>query len=1734
MGVVRRDHRPSSTDSTPTRAQGDATGFRIPTLSLPRGGGAIRGIGEKFAANPVTGTGALSIPISTSRGRSDFGPHLSVSYDSGAGNGLFGFGWHLALPAITRKTDRGLPKYQDAAESDTFILSGTEDLVAALEQTTSGWIRRTPAARTLHGTSYLVHAYQPRIEGLFSRIERWTNPADSKDTFWRSISRDNVTTWYGKTSESRIADPADTSRVFSWLICESYDDKGNAIVYEYKRESGKGINAGRAHERNRTAETGTPDVRSANLYPKRIRYGNRSPYLPNLNAPIAVPLPASWCFETVFDYGDHDASAPRPDEPGREWAARPDPFSSYRSTFELRTYRRCRRVLMFHHFPGDADVRNDCLVRSTDFAYAQDVAPAGATPPLFSFLVSVTQTGYQRDGVGYRAESMPPVEFEYTKPTLDETVHEVESESLENLPAGLAGGLYQWVDLDGEGLSGVLIEQGGGWHYKRNVSPTAGEGDSKLPVPARFGPIHAIGATPSLANLAGGQQQLLDLSGSGQLALVEFQGSTPGFFERTTARDWAAFQPFASLPVLDWNNPNLKFIDLTGDGFADILITEQEACSWHASLAKDGFAAVQRVRHALDEEKGPRLVLADGTESIFLADLSGDGLADLVRIRNGEVCYWPNLGYCRFGPKVTMDDAPCFDAPDRFDGRRLRLADIDGSGTTDIIYLAADAVHLYFNLSGNAWSPRQSLTTGPGFDPTMTVGVLDLLGNGTACLTWSVARPGEDRRAIRYIDLLGGQKPHLLVKVANNLGAETRIHYAPSTRFYLQDERDGRPWVTRLPFPVHCVEKVVVTDKWRKTSFSSTYSYHHGYFDGVERDFRGFGRVEQIDSESYGTFLEGNAASPYITSDKTLYQPPVKTVTWYHTGALLDRERILSQFEDEYFKTALFHENVLPQPDLVAEDVDPHEWPEAFRACKGMVLRQETYELDASSLQQGLAIPVRLFTTAYHNCHIRRLQARGPNPHAVFLVAESEAITYHYDLDLRVASLHPDPRIAHTLNLTFDDYANVLQSVVAGYPRVGDFEDDAALAEGLSLTLPSIHRVQRETHLAYAETRYTDDFDPTDKDSHRLRVPCEQLTYELTGISPRDANDRTDAERRYFSIDELRQLKLSDVHQPADPRLTDVPAIAYHALPKRTTPEKRLVEHQRLLFFKDGPSDPDALKKPHPLGRVGRLGLLYETYRLALTEELLGAVFASKLTADVRAVIESPARSGYLSGAALAATFQGTSTTNQYWSRSGVVGFANDAAQRFYLPELYVDAFGHTTTQQYDSANDLFIESSSDALGNTTSVTRFDFRVLAPASIKDINDNVSEAFFDVLGLPTAVALEGKGGEGDNMLGFTDVLANPSGSALATFFNQANLDELQARAWLGNATVRFVYFFGETHKADGTIVWADHPPCACGIVREQHLSQLGPGVESALQTSFEYSDGMGSVIVKKVQAEPEAAGQAIRWIASGKTICNNKGKPVKQYEPYFSSAAIGHQFEEPREAGVTRVIYYDAVGRPVRTEMPDGSFSQVEFSPWHVRTFDQNDTVNEPGNAWFARKSAATASAEERRAAQLAGEHGDTPTVAILDSLGRQVLAVSHNRVRDTAGVLNDERYVTFTRLDAEGKPLWIRDARQNLVIQYISPPVAADAPADPVSGFVPCYDIAGNLLFQHSMDGGGRWLLNDATGKPMLGWNSRGHAFRTDYDELHRLVGSFVTARPAAPTRHRRAGGGWPRCIRGG
>lgn len=173
---------------------------------------------------------------------------------------------------VDTRHDLHIYKLRSEQESDVFILSGAEDLVPRLVETEDGW-KYDSFRRTVNGVEYQIDRYRPRVEGLFARIERWTR--SDGDVHWRSLSKENILTLYGKDDNSRIVIPGD-QHVFSWLISETRDSKGNVILYSYKAEDGTGLDLTQAHERNRG---GRDDPRrAANRYLKSIRYGNACPY----------------------------------------------------------------------------------------------------------------------------------------------------------------------------------------------------------------------------------------------------------------------------------------------------------------------------------------------------------------------------------------------------------------------------------------------------------------------------------------------------------------------------------------------------------------------------------------------------------------------------------------------------------------------------------------------------------------------------------------------------------------------------------------------------------------------------------------------------------------------------------------------------------------------------------------------------------------------------------------------------------------------------------------------------------------------------------------------------------------------------------------------------------------------------------------------------------------------------------------------------------------------------------------------------------------------------------------------------------------------------------------------------------------------------------------------------------------------------------------------------------------
>jgi len=242
-------------------------------------------------------------------------------------------------------------------------------------------------------------------------------------------------------------------------------------------------------------------------------------------------------------------------------------------------------------------------------------------------------------------------------------------------------------------------------------------------------------------------------------------------------------------------------------------------------------------------------------------------------------------------------------------------------------------------------------------------------------LLYSLPRKGSRRPTLRFLDVTGGEKPYLLEEMDNNMGAVTRVEYEPSTRHYLRDRENGLAWNTTLPFPVQTVARVEALDEVSGSKMTTEYDYHHGYWDGHEREFRGFARVDQRDSESFEDYDEAG-----LFPDKSFesvpqedFSPPTETRRWFVLGGVRDAsgDWQVPDFSDEFWEYSdpSKHPNELLGDWVYAhDDTDPnHEGEtlqqkldalgadgrrEALRALRGREIRRELFARDGSAREE--------------------------------------------------------------------------------------------------------------------------------------------------------------------------------------------------------------------------------------------------------------------------------------------------------------------------------------------------------------------------------------------------------------------------------------------------------------------------------------------------------------------------------------------------------------------------------------------------------------------------------------------------------------------------------------------------------------------------------------------------------------------------------------------------------------
>ena len=1401
----------SKTESSPA--------INVKQITLPKGGGAISNIGDSFKPDIFSGTGSYSIPIPLSAARG-FEPTLAIEYSTSSGNSEFGLGFSVPLSSISRETDRGIPRYDG---TDRFIGSDLGKLVKKASEPGE----ENPRTQKIGGREFVITRYLPRLEENFSKIEFFVDQA-SGESHWEIVSTDNVKSTYGSSPDSRIFNPDNALQVYEWLIDRSVDSREDEIVYTYKAENNENVPAGITNPKRPF---------SANRYLHKIEYGK---YLND---------GGNFAYQVMLDYGEFDTSNPaNAYTPVRPWLYRGDAFSSFKSGFEIRTNRLCRQILLFHCFAKE--LGEPFLVQQLTLIHQERINYGNTTLDSLAMLESAILTGNRKnEDQSIESASRPPLVFKYTKFSIPETpaFHQLKM-GVSSIPGYIDESAYLPVDLNAEGLPGLLYAGSDATFY---LNPL-GNAEFSLPEP--------FPSFPAYKNLREGEAILTDIDGNGEMELVIQQGPVKGFYERSN-RGWEDFRSFEAYPT-DVYNPFLESIDITGDGKEDLLQIDRTTAQVFLSDGKKGYLNCTVVPN---DTEVPMMMDSFPGELIGFTDVFGDGLSHRIRVTQKSFEVWPCLGYGKFGSKISLMNPPAVSGD--FDKSRVYFADIDGSGTSDMIYAYPDHVEVFFNLSGNSFSTPVVVKLPELFGLLDRISFIDIYGSGTTCLLFSKMNQEPVHYCYNFVSSevpSGSTKPYLLNEVNNSMGQLTQVAYCSSVRFALEDKREGKPWVTRVRFPVQVVEKMTVKDLISNNKTVTRFRYHDGYYNPVEKEFAGFGFVE-----SWDTDLE----------DQSEYSvPPVYTKSWQFTGGDEQYSKIIERYKKEYYKGDPL-ELDFPGCDFIKVDWNnKEEVRQAYYALKGWVLRTEVYGLDQTPSE------VNPFTVVQSNRSVVMIQAPGAGEPAVFRVDNNQSISYQYERDPQ------DPRIQQQFTLETDPGSgSIIKSCTIYLPRR---TDPARIVKVLA------------DRNRYVQSLPADPF-------YRRGVAIEQWQFEVLGLQLPESG--------YFTLQEVLPIGVA-MDQP----------ILYGASQIPPGVQAQTLQWSQQFFWN--------------LEQDNHLSLGGITSR-CLLHHVENAVFSIDCTSVGALNRLSNEMAGQLGGYLVPADNPKSEKEKYYWNR-GLVQYYYKADQpaAFYLPSHATNDFaeggsplGSEATLEYDTYYLNIIKSTQliaylpegQELESWVKAS-IDYNNLQAYEITDSNETKSQVLFDALGQVVVSAVfgneDGKSAGATPLYPLNKYYQYPKNITVEGLLTEP-LNYVK-----GACTFFYYDLFAFSKKQE--------PVFYIQIERQSFQSQDPDGTQALPKITTQFEDGFGRNTETKAAIETGIDGK-MQWLVSGKTIYNSKGKPYKQYLPYFSDNGY---YEAQQEEVNPTVFHYDPLMRIIRTDTPKGFFTKSEFRSWETVQYDEDDTV----------------------------------------------------------------------------------------------------------------------------------------------------------------------------------------------
>lgn len=1429
--------------------------------NLPKGGGAVTGLTGNMGAVGPDGAATFNLPLPISQGRG-YAPSLGLTYQNQAGNGAFGFGWSVGTMSIRRRTSKGVPSY---TQQDEFVGPDGEVIVPIINK--KGEIE-TAQRNTLLGIKlahqYQVTTYRSRIEKSFSRFECWSlneanTSANIPKQFWVMLSANGEVHLFGYETTAQIVDSQNSAHIAQWNLNASVSAMGEQIEYHYRAEDEQGCDK-QEIQSHKNANT--------QRYLEKVYYGNPVGERALSCTKIDNTLPKNALFTLVFDYGERSSAlASYPQwQSNSSWTLRQDCFSLFHYGFEVRTRRLCRQVLMYHRIESlekqTALTETPELVARLTLTYAE----SGAS----SILVSAQQSAFNDNKDTQSLVTLPPVKFDWQQVG---TTKQAQWQSLDELASFTPQQPYQYVDLFGEGLAGVLYQDHGAWWYrapirkedKQNPNAITWDNPKKLPV------------IPSLR----GSAMLTDVTGDGKLEWLVTQGDVNGYYTQddTKAENWLNFVPLDAIPV-EYFHPRAEITSLTGSGFADLALIGPRSIRLYAGSVR-GWKESKEIMQA----EGVILPIKNINRRALVAfsDVLGSGQQHLIKVDYQGVTCWVHLGEGKFSTPITIAG---FSADRlKFNPNQLYLADLDGSGTTDIIYIQSTHLEVYFNQSGNQFVRGDDipLPKGMRFDNQSQLQVADIQGLGIASILLTKSYPTPQH----WVLSLQNNKPWLLTSINNNMGLIQNLHYRSSAQYGLDEklaqQQSKNKVVSHLPFPLHTLWKIETVDEITQSQLTQLFNYRYGVWDGKEKEFRGFGCVEATNAESF--------KSEENTTNKT---PSALTRQWFSTGKSIVDAQLYNEFWQGDSVAFPHFSPRFTQGEGSAEKIcdntvrqEQAYWLE--RGLQGQLLRKEVYGLDSSVVSN---VP---YAVTEQRAQVRLIETQGRSPVVMPSVVESRQ--YHYE---RIAT---DPACHQQIILEQDSYGFISKTVSIDYPRrVKGTENPYQHYESLPETLWGSSYDEQQHTLRLGLSRQT---------CHHINHPEKQV-YQL-GVT---ATSRQDIWT--YGVEKQPKDGLSiEALLATDNLLTQKSASVF-------------VGQQQLAYL--NASSNATFAEPDFPARLA------SSETAELDEEIAKAISQPYPHLKLDEVMEN---AGYQQKVYLFADVP--EKGKKLWVKSllGIKTYGSLA--QFYKPLVYKKtALSCDYTLLWDKQFCVLMGKESPLNTQDFHLT-YDWRFLSPNSITDENKNIHQVTFDGFGRVTTTRFSGR--ENDRQSGYSDktcimpttingALALTSTLPIATGFVYVTDSWMSTSAKLPPHALQIMtdrYDSDPQQQIRQQIAFSD------GFGR---LLQTSVRVETG-EAFLRSETGM---LVMSGEQHVQVKNTPIRWAISGETEYDNKGNIKRVYQPYFlndwryinNSSAQSNRFADTH--------YYDALGRLYQVNTAKNYQRNTIVTPWFVAQEDENDTL----------------------------------------------------------------------------------------------------------------------------------------------------------------------------------------------